>query len=263
MASGLSRWWSVVTGSLAPQAPRSPLTGFVYAAGPSGPTDRAATGTLVRGDLLGTPWIAVAHTLEDVVVARWPGRLWFVEVLEALPPDLHQAAGFTRASSVRVLEDCSAADLFGAHGAEVCAVILAAGRLTEEAVERLGAASSEAAAEAYTRAWATWIAQQESVSRSLRQRHAGPPPAGAKGKHSPIGYGLSVVHQAVVDRARAVGGDRVLVRGEEETALVPRWAAAADALLHAALALGAPGLMPEADQRLLLSAFLEACGPLE
>jgi hypothetical protein len=252
-----------VSGSLARQAPRAPLTGFVYTVVPGGPKDRAATGTLIRGDHLGAPWIVVAHTLEDVIVARWPGRLMFVEVLEAAPPSPAQVIGHTRAIAVRVLEECSAADLFGAHGAEVCKVIQAADRLTEEGVERLGATWSEAAAEAYTRAWATWIAHQESVSRPLRQGSAEAPPAGAKGRHSPIGYGLSVVHDAVVARARAVGGDRVLVRGEEETALVPRWAIAAEALLQAALALGAPGLMPEADRRLLLSAFVGACGPLE
>jgi hypothetical protein len=262
MPPRLSDWWSVVRRSLAEQARRAPPTGFVYTpAARSGPADRVATGTTILGEHLGAPWVAVSHTLDDVIVAGWPGQLWFVEILEAAPSPPRQGAGSTRAVSVRVLEECSTADLFGPHGAEVCQVIQAAGRLTEEQVDRLGAATSAAAGEAYTRAWASWITRQEAASRSQRREPA-TRQAGAGGRHSPIGYGLSVVHDAVFARARAVGGDEVLVPGEEETSLIPRWATAADALLQAALALGAPEVMPEADRKLLLSAFVEACGPL-
>jgi hypothetical protein len=263
MVQRILRWWFVLRWSLARILRCPPAMGFVYAStGESGPMGRADTGSTIRGASSGPPWIAVSRTLDDVIVARWPGRLWRVELLEAAPSQPRQSAGHTRAIAVKVLEELSAATLFGAHGAEVSKVIQAAERLTEEDVERLRARASEAAVAAYARAWTTWITQKDPTSHFVQREHEDTLQARVAGKTSPIGHGLSIVYKTVFERARAVGGDEVVVRGEDEVWLVPRWATAADALCQAALALGAPEVMPEADRILLLSAFVEACGPL-
>jgi hypothetical protein len=202
----------------------------------------------------------VSHTLDDVLVARWPGRLWRVELLEAALSQPRDGAGYRRAIAVKVLEELSAATLFGTHGAEVCKVIQAASRLNEEDVDRLGQNASAISAAAYARAWTTWLTRNDPTSHFLRQEHGDTLQARVAGKTSPIGHGLSVVHNAVFERARTVGGDGVLVRDDDEVWLVPRWATAADALCQAALALGAPEIMPEADRRLLILPFVEVFG---
>ena len=85
-----------------------PRHSFVYVAeGHTGPMASAEAGCTVRIPGRGPPWIAVDHDVSSVVVARWPGRLWAVEIVDPITDaDLRAAgqvgwradAGYTRAA---------------------------------------------------------------------------------------------------------------------------------------------------------------------
>ena len=49
-----------------------------------GPMAHAEPGRTVRISGRGPPWIAVDHQLASIVVARWPGRLWAVEIVDPI-----------------------------------------------------------------------------------------------------------------------------------------------------------------------------------
>ena len=61
------------------------MKGFVYTSREDkGPMAGAAPGLLVRLAGRGSPWIVVDHELASVVLARWPGRLWEVDIVDAV-----------------------------------------------------------------------------------------------------------------------------------------------------------------------------------
>lgn len=217
-------------------------------------------GTTVHGEDPGPPWIPVSHTVDDVIVARWPGRLWRVEVLKRAGSQPSANASYTRAIAVRVLEERPVAELFGPHGDEVCKVIAVADRLTEQDFDQLRRVVTQDADGAYSRAWSKWISRLDPTSPHVNDDLGGTLQVSVQGKRSPINDGLSLVHHIVFDRACAIAGDAAYVRDDEtdDIWLRPEWSPAGTALLHAALALGAPELMSEADRDLLLSAFVRA-----
>src|SRR5829696_694432 len=102
-----------------------PRHGFVYVpVVNTGPMANAEAGRMVRIPGRGPPWIAVDHEVSSVVMARWPGRLWAVEIVDPITgQDLKTAgqvglrpdAGYTRAAAVRILQAVPVATLFGPH----------------------------------------------------------------------------------------------------------------------------------------------------
>jgi hypothetical protein len=220
--------------------PSSDDQGFVFAAAAQpGPMTRASAGAIIGGAEESPPWIVVSSALENVLVPSWPGRLWRVAVEEAARQE-HQVtatAGYIRAVSVRILEERNAAELFGPHGVDVCRVISKAEQLTPYEVDRLFSGAKRSATAAYERAWAAWLAQKPNRTGS------------------PVNQGPSVVDRVVFNRARELEGDAAFVEMADEVVLVPRWQAAADALVSAALALGAPEIMSAEDRALLLFAW--------
>src|SRR4051794_27045731 len=100
---------------------RAKVTGFVYVpAAEEGAMRAAARGATIRNPDRHPPWIVVAHTMERVIAASWPGKLWRVRVLREAPEQPMATAGYTRATAVEVLEEVPVARLFGARGEEVC-----------------------------------------------------------------------------------------------------------------------------------------------
>ena len=66
-------------------APDRPRHGFVYVPlTNTGPMAHAEAGRTVRIPGRGPPWIPVDHEVSSIVVARWPGRLWAVEILDPI-----------------------------------------------------------------------------------------------------------------------------------------------------------------------------------
>jgi hypothetical protein len=75
---------------------------------------------------------------------------------------------------------------------------------------------------------------------------------------SPIGIGFTVLFGVVSRRARSLAGDAAFVIDEEgDLWLAPGWGNAAYGFLHAAMALGAPELVPPDDAAILTAAWEE------
>lgn len=219
----------------------------------------AVPGQVVRNESSGPPWIVVDHSVESVVAAGWPGKLWEVEVLEAAPEQPREGAGYTRAVAVRVRRELPVSVLFGAHGEDVVRVIAKAASVEEDEARKLASRSGEAAREAYSRAWNAWLAKVAPASYHRGAEHPDTLAVSAGGTRSPIGAGFLVL--SAVFTARAVAGDAAFETGEEgESCLTDPWGSAMDGLLGAAMALGAPELVGGPDRRVLLDAWEHSFG---
>jgi hypothetical protein len=157
---------------------------------------------------------------------------------------------------VRVLHQIPVATLFGPHGDDVLRVIGKARSIDVDDAVALGARSTPLAREAYSRAWNAWLAKVEPGSIHLGTVHDDTLAVHAGGTRSPIGGGFTVLHSVLRDRARDVAGDAAFITDEDdETCLAEPWSTASSALLHAAMAFGAPELVSAADRHLLLEAW--------
>jgi hypothetical protein len=91
------------------------------------------------------PFIVVHHEVETIIVGRWPGKLWRVQIMDAFTPEEEEATGgkllpyararYTRAVAVNVLEELSPARLFGVNGEAVCDVIAGAAKVDQAIAE--------------------------------------------------------------------------------------------------------------------------------
>jgi hypothetical protein len=208
--------------------------GFLYVARDTSDSGlrNAEVGALVRTSAA-PPWLVVNHEISTIGVASWPGRLLRVAIVDGAD-DLD--LWYVRCRAVQLVEELAPARVFGPHGARVVEVIEVAQRLTLEQARRLADHASPDADEAYTAAWTAWIAGD-----------------GAGRSGAPIGDGFMVIRDELEQRARAVAGAAGLtIDADGGHDLHAPWNAAGSALLHAAMALGAPHLVaPEGRAHLL------------
>ncbi|CAN5198192.1 hypothetical protein BH11PSE2_BH11PSE2_09620 [soil metagenome] len=239
-------------------ARREPARGFVFV-GPqeTGPLTTASLGSLITHATL-PPWIVVDHQISRIIVARWPGRLWRVEVVKAAPAgdQPHADAGYTRASAVRIIEAAPVSSLFGDYGEAVCRVIEAARGLDLKQVEQLARTRSPLAGQVYSKAWSTWLGRQGRPMADPSEDMDGVLAIGGSGAaRSPINSGLTLIQTITSGRAIEVIGATVMLtdpNDPEGAYLDEPWASAASALQDAGMSLGAPDLLEKADQDILL-----------
>lgn len=242
----------------------SDSAGYLYV--PDEDTDelsQACVGARIRRRERQPPWFFVDHSLESVIVARWPGKLWLASVIDA--EGIEQAcAGGTRAWAVEINGQVPVSRLFGEHGGAVCAVIAQARRLDLAQVRSLAAARHPDAGAAYGRAWDTWLRSLGSPRDVSGQDLTGTLMMAAgvamPDKRSPINSGFMVVHREVWKRAEALVGPAAFIVDEieDEKYLEPTWSGAHCALGEAAMAVGAPMLCDDRD--LLLAAWRTVFG---
>jgi hypothetical protein len=236
--------------------------GFVFAAGAEeGAMQAARAGATIRNAHAGPPWIVVDHSIESVVVAKWPGRLWRVEILEAAAEQALASANYTRAVSVKVLEEHPVSTLFGPNGHLVCRVIETASALDLEDVALLAEAVHPDSRQAYSRAWSRWLGRPASAGDEAEDHADTLAVPGNAGGRSPIGSGFTVLHSVLTGRARDLAGDAPFAIDDEgDPVFTPLWASAADAFLHAAMAQGAPELTSLTDREALTAAWAKRYG---
>jgi hypothetical protein len=241
-----------------------PIDGYVYApdADP-GLLAGAAPGAIVRKSDRSPPWIVVDHAIESAVIARWPGRLYRVVVLDAEGIEQASAhAKYTRAVAVQVCDEVPASRLFGDHGEAVATVISFAARLELPTARLLAELRHPLGDQAYSRAWCRWLNRTGVGTANEESDYSMTLAAGPGPSRSPINYGLTLTYQAVWDRADAVLGSGAFVDDEEgERTLAPVWSSAAAALLDAAMALGAPSMVTEEDAVILTAAWRSVADP--
>jgi hypothetical protein len=212
------------------------------------------------------PWIVVDHSLESIVVAKWPGRLWKVKIIETAPEQPNISAKYTRATAVQILEERSVSELFGRHGEVVCKIIEKAQNLQFNEVQMLGDAKNQLATEAYSRAWKNWLAQVMPTSGHSEDDLCSILAIYAldKAKKSPVNHGFTVLYDIVSQRAQILVGDAAFeIDNEGDRAFTPVWFRIFHVFLHAAMAYGAPEIMSSTDNELLKSAWVKYFGTLE
>lgn len=87
----------------------------------------AQSGSIVRIENRGPPWIVVNHELATAVITSWPVRIWRASVIEAASEADQvsvggapkRSAGYTRAISVEIGEEVPPGELFGPNGAAI------------------------------------------------------------------------------------------------------------------------------------------------
>ncbi|NWF29563.1 hypothetical protein HW130_25475 [Streptomyces sp. PKU-EA00015] len=218
--------------------------------------------------VLAPPWIVVHHTVERVLVSRWPGRLLWVRV--ALPSsdeeraamaraskELLPDASYTRAIAVDVLEELSPSVLFGSHGDEVIRVIESGLALDEQIASELASARHPAADREYSKAWNRWLAQQPEFAHYQDQDHTSTLAiTGAGATDSPVGHGLLLIWHMVTNSAEHRGSaGSFTVDEDDERVLTEPWSSALSALLDTAMAYGAPHVVDSNAATVLTAAW--------
>lgn len=213
------------------------------------------------------PWLVVDHDISSIIVAKWPGRLWLVDVVDPITPaemralgsELRADAGYTRACGVKVIDEVPLARLFGAKGDAVVNVIDTARALTLETATRLAAARDAHAGEAQTRLWKKWLAGQTPPVVQQRDDLDGTLSIGRL--RSPVGSGLSVIHAEVGKRAEAVAGKSVWIveQGSDDAWLAEPWSSASATLIDAALSFAVSEVSND-DREILSKAWRDVIG---
>jgi hypothetical protein len=214
------------------------------------------------------PFIVVDSCIDQIIVARWPGRLWTVRIVDSVTEDDEQttglmrpasSAGYIRAVAVDVMHEIPAWKLFGRFGEAVCAVIAQASALDPDLVHALVQHRDSSAGRAYSQAWSHWLRGINGFPGTGNL--IGTPGISGFGGGSPINSGFSLIYRAVRERAEAVVGDSAFVHDEDgESSLEPTWGAAADSLLEAAMAFAAPSVSDENGRRIMSTAWHTVIG---
>lgn len=240
-----------------------PTEGYVYVPGEdSGPMSKASVGARIRNLTDRPPWIVVDHSIASIIVARWPGKLWRVTEIDADGIEqVSQDANYTRAKAVTVCGEVSTSFLFGKHGDSVCLVIDRASQLDVPQVQALASSRHIHAGEVYSRAWHRWLTERNPRGEYEKGDWTGALDIAEPIDRSPVNSGFSVLHRVIWERAEALVGPAAFLEDQdEERYLVPTWDSAANAMLEAAMALGAPELSELGDQFILLQAWRAVFG---
>lgn len=231
--------------------------GFVYVTEAETTVLRDAdVGSTVRNPSAGPPWIVVNHALAAVSVARWPGRLFRVEILERAREQPRSYANYTRAVAVKVAAELPTLLLLGAHGEHIAEILGRIDTLTLDEAFALAAATEPSSSEIYATAWGKWLAEVDKHSVHLDADHRDTLQIRVGHTVSPVGYALSLVSSKMQNRAQRVSGPAALcVDAGGEAELLAPWQGATSALLHAAMAYGAPGLLSSQQTAALKSSW--------
>jgi len=251
--------------------------GYVYVSGSDDVMAPARVGMRVAKKNRLPPYIVVSDSIQSVIVARWPGKLWRVRIVDPVTAEderaaqaapLSPSAGVLRAFAVDVLAEVPVARLFGDDGDKVCAVLARAAQLDWAQARSFAKARHPDAGKAYSRAWSNWLLSVGvaspfridfmSVVDTSPLRDADFTGVLTTSAHpgSPVNDGLKVLHRTIRDCAESVEGGRALIMREDgEEGFEPVWLAACYALLEAAMALGAPAVCEAEDRRIMCKAW--------
>jgi hypothetical protein len=241
--------------------------GYLYVpAGGQGPATGASPGRLIQNKDRLRPWIVVHHEIESVIPAEWPGSLWRAAVVDAANQKDFDACGggrllptapYTRAVAVRVLSELPIWRIFGGKGEQVLEVVRVAEGLSSSEVDLLASHTEPGASKCYSKAWSAWLLDSNPDSIYADADHTRTLLAGGSKRRSPINAGFTLIYSLMAARARQLGGQSALGADDEGgERLLGNWAHALSALLHAAMALGAPDYVSDDERVVLLKPWL-------
>lgn len=194
------------------------------------------------------PWIIVDHSLQDVVVARWPGRLLRAEVIEAVEPQDHRG-NYTRCIAVKIIAEVKTDFLFGRFGSKVEEILQFASTIRLSEAQSLAGPRANMLKGIVSGGWKRWERENDIIDDILDDNKDHMTLSGSGVHTSPIGHGLELIHRAVWDAAHQ---DMAFHENKEEISLKSPWSDATSELMAAAWALGAPDLFNQAEIETLL-----------
>lgn len=228
--------------------------GFLYLSHDKlGRFEGAKAGDVISNPNHEPPWMIVEPQLKNVLVARWPGKLWLTQVLEKLKPQDHRGS-YIRCISVKLIREMVTANLFGPCGEAVETVLAYASQLSPSEAEELSVQRHDEAKALQSAGWHRWQALL-SENPPDSSRDMSDVVIVANNVSSPVGYGLSRAHGLTRQAAIAAVGDAAIEEDEEDSWLVEPWASAASSLMDAVWALGAPELFDASEHEKLLHAW--------
>ncbi|MGG6463578.1 hypothetical protein [Solilutibacter silvestris] len=208
----------------------------------------------ILGNSIDTPpWIVVDRTLQSIVLARWPGRIWAVHILKSSSNQPKSYAGYTRATCVKVLHEVRLSELFEHNGPAVLGFLDQVSTLKNCEAENLGRTRDEDAARIYNQVWDRWLEKFDPASIYAGNDHKGVIRIGHKPPVSPVGNALSVLQSQLSNRAREIYGDDAFVIEDDEISLNETWLAIADNLHHALFSIGAGDDLVSTEERIILA----------
>ena len=241
-----------------PTRHESALIGYCYVPNESHePIRNAHVGAVVENPSEGPPWIVVDQSLDSLVVSRWPGRLWKLEVVRPAKEQPNASATYVRAVSVRVLEEVPVSTLFGEHGQEVAKVIESARLLDIQCSRRLGATFDTRALEMYSEAWNRWLSELcRADPNHERDDHSETLAISGASKRSPVGVAPTVLYSVLRERVKTIVGDSAFVVDEEgNESFSPEWSNVLSAFLCAVMGFGVDGMMSPQEKSILIAAW--------
>lgn len=234
------------------------MIGYCYVPNESHEPIRGAyVGAVIENSSEGPPWIVVDQSLDSLIVSRWPGRLWKLEVVRPAKEQPNASATYVRAVSVKVLEEVPVSILFGVHGQEVVKVIESARLLDVQCGLKLGAAFDSRAIDMYSEAWSRWLNGLSRVDLNHeRDDYSGTLAISGARKKSPVGVAPTVLYSVLRERVKAAVGDSAFVVDEEgNESFSPEWSKVLDAFLCAVMGFGVDQIMSPQEKDVLIAAW--------
>ncbi|QDQ88375.1 hypothetical protein FMZ60_12775 [Alcaligenaceae bacterium SJ-26] len=234
--------------------PKTSRQGFVYESREDTTTHigAAAIGQIITQEDA-PPYIVVYHDIENILVTRWPGRLWHVKILATAQDQPATQANYTRATSIEVCEERSAARLFGPRGETVGSIQDLIPNLTLAQIEHLAHHATSAISSDYDAAWETWLAHAHPSDTPPEAQSVGVLTMNSNQLHSPLGYAFTLAHAQYCKRVRALAGSDAFEADEDgDEWLRAPWSEALTTLLAVIMGLGAPHLY-EAENTALMT----------
>ena len=217
--------------------------------------------TIIKKDKA-PPYLVVDHKLHTIIVTKWPGALYKVEVLNPeeereINNGLVENVRYTRTFGVRIIEEVPVAALFGNNGEQVKRIIDLVRSVTEEQVSQLAEYDAKQNGKTYSKAWKNWVLLTDSKASGSYERVIAVHPKNQE-RISPIGQGLAVISTIYYQTVRELTQDEALdIDDEGEISFKPKWSRAAVHFLHAAMSYEADNLLTQKEKEDLRKPIVE------
>lgn len=237
------------------------LKGYVYySVNEDKRFSEAKSDDIIKNDSNRPPWIVVDHDLNSIIVTKWPGKLFEVEVLnqsneKKINKGLVKDVLYTRTLGVKIIREIPLENLFGENGAEICQIINSTRNITEQQVISLSKFKNDDSREIYSKAWEKWIDIYDKESSYARDKHYDTLKIFTNNNRyssSPIKQGLAIIANQLDLRAREILGKEAFIIDEGEEYLISEWADAMEKLLHAGMAKESDGLLTLEEKEILM-----------
>ncbi len=204
------------------------------------------------------PWLVVNHTLDEIIVTKWSGRLLKVEILDqANEKDLNKGLvhdiWYTRTLGVELLEELSTEELFNPEGKVITQILDFANSMDEDQVAYFCQFEITRASEIYSHTWNKWLKNKDPHSIHLNQDHSRTLGIFPNNSRKTMHRSFSVVSDIVWNRAKEVLGEKAYTIDKEgEYILDKSWSHATAILRHATMAFHGQEHLTQNEKEVLL-----------